>query len=114
MREIVNIMPPSILFCSAAPSAPPTSVTAATVTPTTIAVQWGEVDCIHRNGEITGYSVKHSGGGSPNTVSGGDTRQTTIPGLTPSTEYTIQVAAMNNVDSGPYSTGIVRETTGEV
>ena len=58
--------------------------------------------------------MRYSGGGSTNTriVSGGDTRQTTISGLTPSTDYTIQVAAVNSVGTGPYSTGMVQRTAG--
>ena len=74
---------------SAVPSSAPTSVSA-TSTPTTITVQWGMVQCIHRNGEILDYSVRYSGGGSTQTmpITGGGTRQTTISGLTPSTDYT--------------------------
>ena len=98
---------------SAVPSSPPTSVSA-TSTPTTITVQWGEVECIHRNGEITGYSVRYTGGGSTDTVSvsGANARQTTISGLTPSTDYTIEVAPVNSVGTGPYSSTIVEATDG--
>ena len=105
------------MFCSAAPSAPPDSVTAAT-TATTITVQWGEVDCIHRNGEITGYSVRYGEMGTAEEdktvrlVSGDDNRQTVISGLTPSTDYTIEVAAVNVIGTGSYSTSIVQETNG--
>ena len=35
------------------PSAPPTSVATSDVTSSNITVQWGPVDCIHRNGNIT-------------------------------------------------------------
>ena len=102
-----------VLF-SAVPSAPPSSISTSS-TPTTITVQWGMVPCIHRNGEITDYSVRYGGGGSTVTrpVSGGDTRQATISGLTPSTDYTIEVAAVNNEGTGPYSTGIVERTPGQ-
>ena len=51
-----------------------------------------------------------SGGTDIRFVSGGDTRQTTISGLTPSTDYTIGVAAVNSVGTGPYSTDIVEAT----
>jgi hypothetical protein len=90
----------------AAPSGPPTSVSA-TSTSTTITVQWGPVDCIHRNGDITGYSVQYGvvGSGSTQTVSvsGGATRRTTIFGLKSSRIYSIQVAAMNIAGIGPFS-----------
>ena len=36
-------------------------------------------------------------------VSGGDTRQTTIPDLNPSTTYSIEVAAVNSAGIGNYS-----------
>ena len=29
------------------------------MTSTAITVQWGEVDCVHRNGDITGYTVQY-------------------------------------------------------
>ena len=102
-----------VLFCAAA-TAPPSSIDTSS-TPTTITVQWEMVPCIHRNGEITGYSVRYSGGGSTDTrlVSGGDTRQTTISGLTPSTDYTIEVAAISRAGTGSYSTDMVERTAGE-
>ena len=37
------------------PSAPPISVSVSEVTSSSITVQWGPVDCIHRNGDITDY-----------------------------------------------------------
>ena len=59
-----------------APSAALTSVRESGVTSFNITVQWGEVDCIYHNGDITGYSVQYGvqGSGSTQTrdVSGGD------------------------------------------
>ena len=43
---------------------------------------------------------------------GGDARQATISGLSPSTSYTVQVAAMNGAGTGPYS-GVSVRTNGE-
>ena len=97
----------SILTSHTAPSAAPTSVIVSAVTSSNITVQWGAVDCIHHNGDITGYSVRYGvqGSGSTQTrdVSGSDTRHTTIPGLNPSTTYSIQVAAVNSAGIGVYS-----------
>ena len=97
-----------------APSAAPTSVSVPDVTSSNITVQWGAVDCIHHNGDITGYSVRYGvqGSGSTQTrdVSGGDTRQTTISGLNPSTNYSIQVAAVNSAGIGVYSGPIIAIT----
>ena len=42
-----------------APFTPPTSVSVSEVTSSSITVQWGPVDCIHRNGNITGYSMQY-------------------------------------------------------
>ena len=99
----------SLLHICVAPSTAPTSVSVSEVTSSTITVQWGAVDCIHRNGDITGYSVRYRVQGSAvgdrtvEMVSGGDTTQTTISGLTPSTTYSIEVAALNSVGAGMYS-----------
>ena len=54
--------------------------------------------------------MRYSGGGSTNTrfVTGGDARQATISELIPSTDYTIEVAAVNNEGTGQYSVSIIR------
>ena len=67
---------------------------------------------MEHNGKITGYSVRYSGGGSTQTmsVSGGDTTTTTIEGVMSSTTYSIEVAAVNFVDTGPYSDPMAVET----
>ena len=61
-------------------------------------MQWGEVPCEDRNGEITGYIVEYSSTYSLSrtgtlTVSGADTRTAVLGGLLPSTTYTIAVRA---------------------
>ena len=92
-----------------APSAPPTSVSTSDVT-SSITVQWGAVDCIHRNGDITGYSVRYGVQGSAEgdrtvVMASGDSSggMYEISGLTPSTTYTIEVAAVNSAGTGEYS-----------
>ena len=97
-----------------APSAPPTSVSVPDVTPSSITVQWGPVDCIHRNGDITGYTVRvRASGEAERTVSVDESvRKTTMCGLTPFTEYTVSVAVENNVDIGVYSNMITIRTQG--
>ena len=81
---------------------------------TAITVQWGPVDCIHRNGDITGYSVQYEevGSGSTQTmpVSGGSATEATISGLMSSTTYSIQVAAETSAGTGPYSDAIIIDT----
>ena len=101
-----------------APSAPPTSVSVSEVTSSSITVQWGAVDCIHHNGDITGYSVRYGvqGSGSTQTVSvsGGGATQTTISGLMPSITYSIEVAAVNSAGTGMYSDAVSDLTSGIV
>ena len=99
-----------------APTTAPTCVSVSEVTSTSITVQWEEVDCIHRNGDITGYTVRYEvqGNGSTQTatVSGGGSTQIIISGLTPSTNYSIEVAAVNSVGTGVYSNVIFHLTQG--
>ena len=97
----------------AVPSSPPSSVTV-TSTPTTITVQWGPVDCIHLNGDITGYTVRVSAGGeAERTVSVADSVNATISGFIPFTEYTVSVAAENSAGTGVYSNMISIQTESE-
>ena len=73
---------------------------------TAITVQWGAVNCTHRNGDITGYSVQYTGGGSTQTMNvSGDSSggMVTISGLSPATMYLVQVAAVNSAGTGVYS-----------
>ena len=86
------------------------------MTSSSIIVQWGAVDCIHRNGDITGYSVQYGvvGSGSTQTmsVSVGSVTEATISSLMPSTTYSIQVAAVNNAGTGEFSNIMFELTEG--
>ena len=90
---------------STAPTGYPRSIRRGTVTPNGITVHWEEVDCLDRNGAITGYVARAlSNGREEGTASvGGDDREATISGLTPSTQYIVQVAAVNSAGTGTYS-----------
>ena len=103
----------SIIFV--VPSAAPISVSLVRLTSTTITLQWDVIDCIHRNGEISGYSVRVQWGSSDmiRVVTVGSVRETTITGLHPSTEYYISMAAMNHVGTGVYSDNVIVITEGE-
>ena len=86
------------------------------MTSSSITVQWGPVDCIHRNGDILGYIVlSHvlSDDKIINAYIGYDVYQASITGLAPSTAVNVSIAAMNRVATGLYSNGIVLETDGE-
>ena len=98
-----------------APSAAPTSVSVSEVTSSSITVQWEAVPCIHRNGDITGYSVQYGvlGGGSILVISvlGGSVTQVTISNLISSTFYSIHVAPMNSEGTGISSELVFSETS---
>ena len=99
-----------------APSAPPNNVRVLAVTFSSITVQWEMVPCIDRNGDITGYSVQYLGGGASDIVpvTGGGATMTTITGLSSSTDYFIQVAAINSAGTGVYSDIVTQHTDGKV
>ena len=69
---------------------------------TNITIAWNAVNCTERNSNITGYVVHFtppstSGNDSVMVAGTGDAGGTvTIDGLTPSTQYSIQVAAVNS------------------
>ena len=91
------------------------SLSAGTVTANSITVQWEEVPCLHRNGEITGYTVvARTSGEEDNTefINDGNARSATVTGLNPSTLYTLLVTASNGAGTGP-ATSIDIETAGK-
>ena len=96
-----------------APSAPPSFVSVSEVTSSSITVLWGPVDCIHSNGDITGYSVQYES----ETVSvSGDSSggMHVVSDLMPSSTYSIQVAAETSAGTGPHSTALLQRTSGEI
>ena len=93
-----------------APSAAPNSVSVSEVTSSSITVQWWTVPCIHRNGDITSFSVRYGevgigeGDRTIMTVSGDSSGgMYTITGLSTGTEYTVEVAAKTTAGTGVYS-----------
>ena len=77
-----------------------------------ITVQWGMVPCIHRNGEIIGYSVRYTSGASAQTVTITE-MEATIQGLMSSTTYSIEVAAVTRPGTGIYSQPKTQLTQGQ-
>ena len=115
IHDYIYVLCLAHLFFSPVPSYSPTSFQVTDRHSSSITVQWGAVDCIHRNGDITGYSVRYGvqGSGSTQTesVSGGATTEATIFGLTHSTTYEIEVAAVNSAGIGVYSEPLTVETS---
>ena len=103
-----------ILAYSVVPSAAPTGLNVSAVTQVSITIHWELLPCQDQNGDITGHSVRYREVDRNTlqtvTVLGGENNQTVISGLVPSTEYWIQVAAVNSAGTGNYSTSIVQET----
>ena len=86
---------------------------------TNITIAWNAVNCTERNSNITGYVVRYtpasSGGIASVTVAGkGDVGgRVTLDSLTPSTQYSIRVAAVNsNGAVGEFSAISVQTSTG--
>ena len=108
-----------IIHVPPAPSAAPTPMSIGS-TSSTITVRWGAMDCIDRNGNITGYSVRY---GVQGTAEGDRTVKMatgdfsggmyTISGLSAATAYTVEVAAVNSAGTGVYSDPITAATVGE-
>ena len=77
-------------------------VRAVAINSTHITITWEAVNCAERNSNITGYVLRYtppsSGGIDGVTVSGTGNvgGRVTIGGLTPSTQYSIRVAAVNS------------------
>ena len=76
----------------------PGSLSFSAVNLTSITVQWTELPCSDRNGEITGYTVEYSSTTPPPhrntvTVSGSSTTRLVVGGLLPRTSYTFSVRA---------------------
>ena len=86
-----------------------------TVTANSITIEWDELACLDHNGVIIGYIVEARAGGTliiTVNVNDGSAREATLSGLTPSTEYTVTLQAVNSADSGPIRS-IAIETPGE-
>ena len=79
-----------------------------------ITVQWGAVECIHHNGDITGYLVRYGVQENENAqtmhVSGASAAKTTLSNLMSSTTYSIEVAAVNSAGTGVFSPIIMNMT----
>ena len=66
---------------------------------------WGTVPCPQQGGPITGYRLRYSSSSGRSTVNitGEENREHMLTGLIPFTSYSVQVAAVNDGGTGPYS-----------
>ena len=88
-----------------APTGAPGGLTSTSVESRSLSVVWGTVPCPHQGGPITGYRLCYSNGSDSYTVSitGKGRRQYNLTELSPFTSYYVQVAAVNDRGTGPYS-----------
>jgi len=85
----------------------------AIVNPSSLRVSWQLPPEIDRNGEITGYVIEYTRvGGSSNAVIVSSGTMHTISGLVSFVVYSIRVAAMNIIGTGPFSDPVI-ELSGE-
>ena len=79
-----------------------------------ITLLWETVPCEHRNGYIMGYSIKYGVTGSFTetvmNITGADVTEATIFNLMLSTNYSIQIAAVNNAGTGVFSSATIIKT----
>ena len=102
----------SMYVSSPAPAGAPEGLTSTSVKSKSLSVVWGTVPCPQQRGPITGYRLCYSNGTTSivNTTGEGS-RQHVLTGLTSFTNYSIQVAAVNDGGTGPYSTPpLIRQT----
>ena len=108
-----------IMYIIVGAAVPPNNVKAVVKTSTVIVVQWnGLAPCVKVNGLIVGYRVQYtaeSSGEIESIVHPGEWNVTSamvsLTGLTPFTNYFIQVAAVNEQgDVGLYSEPVIVQT----
>ena len=90
-----------MLIRNSAPSGIPGLLSFSGISLTSITVQWTELPCSDRNGEITGYTLEYISTRPPHTdtitVSGLNTTRLLVNGLLPRTNYTFSVSAVGAI-----------------
>ena len=112
-KEPIHTSICSLIIFFTAPSGSPTSVRVTRVTASSITVQWGEVHCLNRNGKITGYTAQAVRNGVVEGTTNVSGSTATLSGLSPSTSYTVKVAAVNGAGTGTYSSTTPIRTSGK-
>ena len=83
-----------------APSGEPQNITGGAINSTSILIQWNDVNCFDRNGDITGYRIIIL----PSITMKTSESSFIVTHLTPHSNYTFQVAAVNVNGTGPNGT----------
>ena len=95
---------------SSAPIGAPRGLAGKLVGRRSLSLVWGAVLCPDQRGAITGYKLRYNNGTSIVSTTGEGSREHLITGLTPFTSYSVQVAAVNDGGTGPYSTPLTLKT----
>ena len=82
---------------------------------TNITIEWNEVECADRNGDITSFKVRYGPSSIPSdrsikTISNPNSRTFSVGGREIRTSYSFEVAAVNSNGTGPYSTTTIMVT----
>ena len=96
-----------VVVVFAAPSGSPPILTPSTNS-TSITVSWMEINCIDRNGIITGYEAELRQVGGAIVPGMVVDRTFTASGLRPFTEYNFTVAGVNSAGNGTVNSTIIR------
>ena len=121
IRLMFHVVTPHFIYCMCmcmcvctGAAEPPSNVRVSVINSTSILVQWDIISlCRAMNGLITSYSIRYTiqPNGIPQTPLQRDGLEITQTELTPFTEYSIEVAAVNeNGDVGVYSVAKVEMT----
>ena len=105
----------NVMYTYTVPSLSPLDVVVTSVNPASLMVSWQLPPMIEdSNGSITGHIVKYARVGSSDVKSVNVTSGTTstLSRLVPCVEYEVNVAAVNNDGTGPFSNPVV-ERSGE-
>ena len=104
-------------FLPSAPSSPPQDFSMTNHSSSIIDLQWMSIECLNRNTEITGYTVRYGSVSDSDditevSVDGPASGVTTymLSGLTPFTNYFIEVAGNSAHGHGPFSDAIFQIT----
>ena len=99
-------------MCLSEPTSSPENIIFPSVKARSLTVSWDEVPPSGQNGPITGYILYYTNTTfSENiTITGGQNRAYTLTELRPYTNYTVTVAAYNDVGTGPTSDNRIQQT----
>ena len=93
------------------PSGAPQNLTVINSTSTSVTISWNSVQCVHRNGLVTHYTITYSLMDSTdqmtdrvNITDSDNGGSYTASGLQPSTNYVFRIAAVNDAGVGVFAT----------